>query len=269
VLQRTPFQTASHTRIEHSASTRKNVNVIHHAAESATPDSTCHAANTASTRGPFPVIPTGAGRLLLRTACVRGLRSGGTLAISQPNPGRRDQPPTTTATSYLCHPDRSDPALSDARCMCAGSRSGGTVAISQPNRGRRDKITNHNRQLLSLSSRPKRPGFFDARYMCAGSRSGGTVATPQPNPTRRDQPDQPRPPPLIPVIPTEATRLFPTHGVGAPGRAVEGPWQYRNQPRSTRQNRPTTTASAFPAPPQPHYSSSAAPSTSPQHPQPS
>jgi hypothetical protein len=27
------------------------------------------------------------------------------------------------------------------------------------------------------------------------------------------------------VIPTEATRLFLAHGLCAPGRAVEGPWQ--------------------------------------------
>src|SRR6266404_1461324 len=32
----------------------------------------------------------------------------------------------------LCHPDRSDPAFSCARFVCAGSRSGGIAAKSQP-----------------------------------------------------------------------------------------------------------------------------------------
>jgi len=40
------------------------------------------------------------------------------------------------AGGFFGHPDRSDPAFSCARFLCAGSRSGGTVAICQPHQGR-------------------------------------------------------------------------------------------------------------------------------------
>src|SRR5207244_517854 len=90
------------------------------------------------------------------------------------------------------------------------------------------KPTNHNRHLLSLSSRPKRPGFFLRTVYVrrvAQRRDRGNIAT-QPRSTRQNRPTTTAT--AVSVIPTEATRLFPTHGVCAPGRAAEGPWQYRN-----------------------------------------
>jgi hypothetical protein len=51
-----------------------------------------------------------------------------------------------------CHPDRSDPAFSFARLVCAGSRSGGIVARLQHHLGRWDKTANLNPDVLDEHS---------------------------------------------------------------------------------------------------------------------
>jgi len=60
VLHHTSFQTVRHTDVKHATSASKDVNVIHHAAKSAIPHSTCHAPRSERRE---PVIPTGAARL--------------------------------------------------------------------------------------------------------------------------------------------------------------------------------------------------------------
>jgi hypothetical protein len=78
------------------------------------------------------------------------------------------------------------------------------------------------------------------------------VATPQPYLDRRDQDHQPRPPLLIPVIPTEATRLFPPRCMCAGSRSggtVATPQPNRGRRDQTtnhnRQRFPRPTAAAL------------------------
>src|SRR6266478_5746122 len=96
----------------------------------------------------FPVIPTGAGRLLLRTVSVRGLHSGGTVVICQPNPARRD---TTDQRSPRCF-SPVIPTAAGRRFLrtvsVRGLRSGGTVAIRQPNPARRDTTDQRSARLF-------------------------------------------------------------------------------------------------------------------------